>query len=133
MRNCVTCSQDKPLDSFRKIGRIKPTYSETCLDCLGLKHRANKLLIARKARTQKWYHENPQKVSAQRKVGYALKIGRIKKALSCQRCGCLDRKLVAHHDDYSKPLDIRWVCTPCHMIIHRELETPSYKKSEGAK
>ena len=24
-----------------------------------------------------------------------------------------------HHDDYSKPLEIRWLCTPHHNDVHR--------------
>lgn len=30
----------------------------------------------------------------------------------CELCG--DRATVAHHDDYSEPLDVRWLCGPCH-------------------
>jgi hypothetical protein len=42
----------------------------------------------------------------------------------CERCGfegrCKDgrRKVHAHHDDYSKPLEVRWLCKACHHIEH---------------
>ena len=35
--------------------------------------------------------------------------------------------VVAHHDDYSKPLDVRWLCRSHHMQLHadlRKLGTP---------
>lgn len=42
----------------------------------------------------------------------------------CERCGgvpCLGMKrLDGHHDDYSRPLDVRWLCRPCHRRVHLE-------------
>ena len=40
--------------------------------------------------------------------------------LKKQPCeGCLSEKRVEkHHEDYGKPLDVRWVCRRCHSRIH---------------
>jgi ribosomal protein S27AE len=35
----------------------------------------------------------------------------------CENCGAPDAH--AHHDDYSQPLDVRWLCRACHGIEHR--------------
>ncbi len=42
---------------------------------------------------------------------------------SCGSCGAARSQ--AHHDDYSKPLDVRWLCASCHRAWHRS-NTPIY-------
>lgn len=36
----------------------------------------------------------------------------------CERCGVADTQ--KHHEDYSKPLKVRWLCRPCHLLEHFE-------------
>ena len=37
----------------------------------------------------------------------------------CEACGATVG-VDAHHDDYAKPLDVRWLCRPHHIAHHRE-------------
>lgn len=34
------------------------------------------------------------------------------------KCGC--EKVEMHHPDYSKPLEIIWLCRDCHLELHRK-------------
>ena len=47
-------------------------------------------------------------------VYYAVKTG----VLTPEPCACGGTKTEAHHEDYSKPLDVDWVCRKCHQKIH---------------
>lgn len=41
--------------------------------------------------------------------------------LTEQPCeGCGGEEVEIHHDDYSKPLQVRWMCRKCHLAHHRE-------------
>ena len=35
------------------------------------------------------------------------------------------KPLQAHHSDYSKPLDVMWLCHSCHQLIHHYKDCPS--------
>lgn len=38
---------------------------------------------------------------------------------SCAVCG--SDKSQMHHADYDKPLDVTWLCRPCHLAEHKRL------------
>lgn len=65
-----------------------------------------------------WKKRNPEKVAAQGAVAQALRAGRLMKADTCSMCGSSDR-IQGHHADYSKPLDVTWLCSSCHGATHR--------------
>ena len=62
--------------------------------------------------------QTSRKVLARAKVQYALQRGLLVR-LSCQICG--QQKAQAHHEDYSRPLDVIWLCPQHHAQLHIEL------------
>jgi len=59
----------------------------------------------------------PERISARQKVSYEIRRGNIVRE-SCEKCGC-KTDVHAHHDDYNKPLDIRWLCSKHHREAHK--------------
>jgi len=60
-----------------------------------------------------------QKVLARAELNAAVRSGAIKKPAMCSQCP-ETRRLHGHHDDYSKPLQVRWLCPRCHGKEHRK-------------
>lgn len=78
-------------------------------------------LIERRRGYERKYYRNPanrHKDLARGAVLEALKSGRLVRADACEKCG--HGTVEAHHEDYSKPLDVNWLCRKCHKAIHRK-------------
>lgn len=64
-----------------------------------------------------WREKYPQKRKAHTDVFVALRNGTLKKQ-PCEKCR--SKKVEAHHDDYSKPLIVRWLCKKHHIQADKE-------------
>jgi len=62
------------------------------------------------------------KKRAQDKVTHAIASGELVRPATCGKCGKAPRsitgKIHAHHPDYSKPLEVEWLCATCHRAQH---------------
>jgi hypothetical protein len=74
---------------------------------------------------------NREKTKAQNRLNYAIRKGRMAR-LPCEVCGTRER-VHAHHHDYSKPLDVRWLCLQCHKDAHPVDDEDKVVKFSGAK
>lgn len=72
-------------------------------------------------RKREWASANAEARAAHIIVGNAIRDGRLTKPDRCERCGEPEEKLEAHHEDYSQPLRVNWLCDPCHGLRHREI------------
>lgn len=73
------------------------------------------------------YHNDPifrAHHLARTKVNAAIRSGKLERA-ACESCG--KAKAQAHHDDYNKSLEVRWLCAECHRKWHESHE-PIYLK-----
>lgn len=67
---------------------------------------------------EKWAARNQYKRKAQTTLGNAVRDGKVQRQ-ACERCGSLRSQ--GHHEDYSKPLEVMWLCPKHHGERHREL------------
>jgi hypothetical protein len=47
----------------------------------------------------------------------AVRRGHVQKPEHCSNCGTACSP-DAHHADYEKPLEVEWLCRPCHLAAH---------------
>ena len=64
------------------------------------------------------YKKFPEKFKARSKFHYYLRKGTIKR-LPCEVCG--EVKTEGHHQDYTKPLEVKWLCMYHHKLIEGKL------------
>ena len=55
-----------------------------------------------------------------------IETGKIPRGTVCEKCGT-DKKIHCHHNDYTDPENISWLCRPCHVTLHGKLK----RKGDG--
>lgn len=131
-RQCNRCLRHLPADKFHKDSRRPDGLFSFCKQCVreirsnddfraankrrSAAHRARDPQARRDA-VRKWYNNNTERVKAHSSVYRAVKAGRLTRPENCSRCG-KSSAVHAHHTDYSKPLDVQWLCPSCHKGLH---------------
>jgi ribosomal protein S27AE len=68
--------------------------------------------------------ENRLKLRCRERCAHAIRTGKLVR-LACEKCGA--EKAQAHHEDYSKPFDVKWLCSKCHAAAHTRHPKPFCK------
>ena len=136
-KECFKCKSVKPLTEFYKHSMMADGHLNKCKECTKndvLKHRNQNLEKIRaydRARakqpervkatteiTKAWRLEDSRRQLAHSAVARAIRSGALVRQ-PCSRCN--EPKSIAHHEDYDKPLEVVWLCQPCHKQRHKEL------------
>jgi len=139
---CSRCKTLKPITAFhrrKKNGLLRVPHCKECQQRLCDQYRStengkqvirNHFKKRYRLKKQEYIEkankraaENPEAVSAEAKARYAVRKGIILKK-SCEKCG--QKKAEMHHSDYSKPLDVTWLCRSCHVIEENNLRRENH-------
>lgn len=63
-------------------------------------------------------------------LGKALATGRVLRPSQCEGCGDVTR-VQGHHHDYSKRLEVTWLCRKCHYGVHVAVRRGEYTLLES--
>jgi hypothetical protein len=145
MKKCSKCKQKRPFKEFYKNKRYLDGYQGVCKSCQrdyltpresvceycnrsfvvenenNLGYFCSKSCAGRSRRTiaripgtRHWAHKI---------VHEAVRKGVLTVPLRCETCNkWTDYPLHGHHDDVTKPLDVTWLCVPCHKKRDKELK-----------
>jgi hypothetical protein len=135
MKLCFKCQTKKSLINFYKHSGMVDGYLNKCKSCAKedttnyrnqniekvrqydrerskLPHR----IELQTRLTKLWRNQDKRRSVAHNAVLRALKNGK----LIAQPCNiCRKEEVVAHHDDYDKPLQVTWLCYSCHAKHHK--------------
>ena len=135
---CKDCGQNKPLSEFYKHPGMTNRVLGSCKVCRKDYARARYQLNMQDSqwvdkerqrqltktcsptgltRMRRWCEENPEKYRAHRALNHAIRGGKIIKPLNCEHCG-RNGIIHGHHMDYSRPLDVMWLCVKCHHKLY---------------
>ena len=148
MKKCSCCKTMLPIEKFYRNGSMTDGRSFWCKPCTldsqkdyyanrggkaisarwrnstsGLKSRRRynssengKIVMCRALKK----HNNayPERTGSRRALNNAVRDGRIERPSECSECSDNRIPIEAHHEDYFKPLEVEWLCRPCHLQRH---------------
>ena len=129
-RICTKCKESKKSIEFYP-------YKDRCKKCIladssrkNSKTYTGKYFKTKKGKnavneaSKRAYQNHKEKWIARAKARYAITKGIIIKPKKCEVCE-LVKPLQGHHEDYSKPLEVIFLCYSCHAEADKLLESNS--------
>lgn len=99
--------------SFKKCEQCGTTFGP--LDRLSRRFCSYECKVKKQTTGRRTFRKTVTKArSAQSLLAYHVKQGNVSKPTECEQCGKCDCAIEGAHYDYSRPLDVRWLCVSCH-------------------
>ena len=137
-KRCFKCGKEKPISEFYRHKQMADGHLNKCKSCACndvWEHRRkpefrSKILEYDRKRGNRQDEEYrnahrerfPTATKARNAVSNAVRDGKLDKPDRCQHCSVVC-KPHGHHEDYTKPLEVVWLCASCHRTLHALYET----------
>jgi len=135
-KQCRICGEWRLLSHYYKDAKRRGGYYRDCKSCHRARvakwrhnnvqrHRDNVRRWSREHRdirneySEKYVANHPERKRAHRIVQQAVRSGKLHRG-PCAECGATSN-IHGHHEDYSKPLGVIWLCRRCHLQRHNQL------------
>ena len=131
-RTCYKCNEAKLITDFSRSKNRKLGREYVCKACKRItarryyrdhiEERSQYQKDNKKARARtlsRYCDRNPEKRGAKTAVNNAIRMGKMAKPDICSEC-FEEGVIQGHHEDYNKPLNVIWLCPPCHLRKHRK-------------
>lgn len=141
---CIGCHSLFPRECFYDDRFVKRGFKCRCEACYAdassrreKTYRPKAIKNRREIYKHRWRvqgdRREPLKVRAGQILNYCVRAGKITKPNNCADCGVVGARLDGHHEDYSKPLDVIWLCRPCHGKRHRKYDKNCKPRQESSR
>lgn len=135
-KTCRECKVEKSLEEYYTHSRMADGHLNKCIECVKVRvtdHRYRNLerikeydrersnTPRKRKQRSDWQKKNPEKIKAEKQCGAAIKSGVLTRG-PCEVCQSTEW-VDAHHEDYSKPLEVMWLCRKHHRLRHSELKS----------
>jgi hypothetical protein len=119
---CTKCRRELPAAAFSPRADSRTGLERMCRSCRYIHHLHTPDQMEKSRQRAKAYYQAhkkprrsvvPEHVRARKRLHRAIERGDIARPSSCSECG-VACKPEAHHEDYSRPLDVAWLCALCH-------------------
>jgi hypothetical protein len=108
LNKCIECARDDVFTRYYKdVEKTRENERKRVRD-----------FSRRKGYAVSYREKFPNKYKAHTMVHNHIRDGKLQRKSECSVCSS-DRAVHAHHDDYSKPTEVRWLCCVCHRAWHR--------------
>jgi hypothetical protein len=131
-KKCRACGEDKPLTCYWADANNKDGTRAVCSSCASDRQRRERLerkeewrlrhskyraarLEHFRDKAKRYYLDHRLESSVRMRCSHAIRSGKMARG-SCEVCGVPNAD--AHHDDYSKPFSVRWLCRSHHIEWH---------------
>lgn len=138
IKTCAACKRCLPTSAFNKRSGKKIGIQSNCRECDAVNQAAiywqdpETARVARRRYQSEFVARNgnpglnyktrfPLKRAAHNAINLQIKLGKLIRPSQCEAC-INGHRIEAHHDDYTKPLEVMWLCTRCHRARHSKLK-----------